>query len=112
MSAGPPIPPVPVEPEPTPSPDAEKEAAGFQKGDLDRDEAVRTNIHIAGLIVFWVFISTGLLLFLVLAWHLGAPSNLRFLTPEQRDDLQMALLSGIGSSFATLVAKRWLNPKR
>ena len=56
----------------------------------------------AGLLVFWIFISSRILLFLNLVWHLGAPTNLRFLNPEQRDDLQMALLSAIGSSFVAI----------
>jgi hypothetical protein len=100
------------EQEPASSCDAQKEAAGFQQGNLDRDEAVRTHIHIAGLIVFWAFVIVGLALFIILAWHLGAPSNLHFLTAEQRNDLQMVLLSFIGSSFVTIVANRWLNPKQ
>ena len=99
------------EQEPPASETAKTEAARFATGNLRRDEAVRTNIHIAGLLVFWVFVTVVLAMFLVLSWHLIAPESWRFLNPEQRDDLQMVLLSAVGSSFATVLSRRWLNPK-
>lgn len=105
-------PPVVVpEKEPELSQAALTEATRFEDRDLRRDETVRTNIHIAGLLVFWVFISVLLVMGLVLAWHLVAPEKWRFLNGDQRGDLEMALLSALGSSFATVLSKKWLNPK-
>ena len=98
--------------EPEPSEKAEKEAARFASRNLQRDDTVRTHIHRGGLVVLWIIVSVGIGLFLVWAWHLGAPEKLRFLTVEQRDDLQMVLFSAVGSSFVTNVSRRWLNPKR
>jgi hypothetical protein len=100
------------EPEPQPTPDALKEAAGFSEGDLRRDNAVRTHLHRGGILVYWVFLGVGVILFLIWAWHLGAPDKYRFLTVEQRNDLQMVLLSAVGSSFVTQATQRWLNPKK
>jgi hypothetical protein len=99
------------EQEPATSHAALKESADFTSGKLERDESIRTHIHVAGLLVFWVFVSVVLAMFIVLSWHLAAPEKWRFLNSEQRDDLQMVLLSSVGSSFATVLSRRWLNPK-
>jgi len=91
---------------------ARKEAMDFSARNLRRDNSIRTHIHLGGLVVYWSFLSVGVALFLIWAWHLGAPDKLRFLTIEQRNDLQMVLLSAVGSSFVTEASRRWLNPKK
>jgi hypothetical protein len=99
------------EQEPAPTEDAQKEALAISHGSLRRDESIRTHIHLAGLVLFWMFVFVMISLTLVWAWHLGAPERWRFLTSEQRQDLQMALLSAAGSSYITQVSKRWISPK-
>jgi hypothetical protein len=100
------------EQEPEASENAQKEATRFADRNLKRDDAIRTHIHLGGLVVYWIFISVGIGLFLIWSWHLGAPDKLRFLTIEQRNDLQMVLLSAVGSSFVTEASRRWLHPRR
>ena len=102
----------PEKEQPIPSPAALKEAAGFSEGDLRRDNAIRTQIHYGGIVIYWVFLGVGITLFLIWAWHLGAAEKYRFLTIEQRNDLQMVLLSAVGSSFVTEATRRWLNPRK
>jgi hypothetical protein len=102
------------EAEPDATDRAQKEAARISEQNLRRDERIRNHIHLAGLIVFWVFVFVVVLicLSLILAWHIGAPESWRFLNVEQRDDLKMVLLSAVGSSFVTVLSKRWLNPRQ
>lgn len=98
--------------EPTVSVEAQKEAVGFEQRNLDRRRIILENIHIAGLVVFWLFISVGTVFFLIWAWHLIAPDKWRFLNVEERNDLQMVILSAVSSSFATEISRRWLNPPK
>jgi hypothetical protein len=100
------------EQETAPSENAQTEAARISSGNLRRDESVRRHIHRGGLVIYWIFVSVGIALFLVWAWHLGAPEKWRFLTVEQRYDLEMVLLSAVGSSFMTEASRRWLNPRK
>jgi hypothetical protein len=100
------------EQEPEASENAQKEAAHFADRNLKRDDAIRTHIHRGGLVVYWAFVSVGIGLFLIWSWHLGAPEKWRFLTVEQRNDLQMVLLSAVGSSFVTEASRRWLHPRK
>jgi hypothetical protein len=109
--ATPPFEVVPEE-EPAASDNALLEAARFADRNLKRDDAVRTHIHRGGLVVYWTFVSVGVGLFLIWSWHLGAPERWRFLTVEQRNDLQMVLLSAVGSSFVTEASRRWLHPRK
>jgi hypothetical protein len=99
------------EEEKEPSSTAYLEASAFARGDLRRYEAVRTHIHHAGLVVLWAVVLGGLILALIWAWHLATPESLHFLSMEQRNDIQMVLLSAVGSSFATQAGKRWIDPK-
>jgi hypothetical protein len=103
-----------VEPErePESTDETRKEAIRFADRNLRRDESVRTHIHLGGLAVYWIFVSVGIALFLVWSWHLGAPERWRFLNVEQRNDLQMVLLSAVGSSFVTEASRRWLHPRK
>jgi hypothetical protein len=94
-----------------PSANAQIEAARITAGNLRRDESIRRHIHRGGLVIYWIFVIVGVVLFLIWAWHLGAPEKLRFLSVEQRYDLEMVLLSAVGSSFVTDASKRWLNPR-
>src|ERR1035441_6044056 len=89
------------EQEPEPTEKSLKEASAFARGDLRRYQEIQTHIHRAGLVVFWIFVSVGVILGLIWAWHIGAPEKWRFLDTEQRQDLQMALVSALGSSFVT-----------
>ena len=100
------------EEETKPTEKAFKEATRIARGNLKRDEAVRTNIHYAGLAIFWFIVTIAILLGLVWAWHLGTPERLHFLTTEQRSDIETVLLAAIGSSFATQIARRWADPKK
>jgi hypothetical protein len=61
------------EEEPQPSKKAQKEAARIAEGNLRRDEAIRTHIHLAGLVVLWVLVAVLLILSLIWAWHMATP---------------------------------------
>lgn len=99
-----------VVPEPDPkqaSPEARSEAAGFAHG---RAESRQKHLHRAAIGVFWIFVGSFTLLFLIWVFHLAAPTSWRFLTDAQLNDLQTVLLSAVGSSFVTAAAKPWLKP--
>lgn len=95
------------EQQPRPTRKAEKEAIDIADGTLRRTEAVRTNIHYAGLFAFWTLVIVLTSLSLVWAWHLGAPEKWRFLNAEQLSDLQKVLLAAVSSSAATQLSKQW-----
>lgn len=99
------------EQEPEPTEASLKEASAIARGDLRRHEALQSHIHRAGLLVFWIAVSVAIILGLIWAWHLSAPEKWRFLDTEQRQDLQLAHVSMLGSSFVTQASRRWFkNP--
>lgn len=100
------------EQESEPSEDSLKEASAIARGDLRRHEAIQNHIHRAGLMVFWIAIVVGVALGLIWAWHIGAPERWRFLNTEQRQDLQLVLISMLGSSFVTQASRRWISPRK
>ena len=73
-----------------------------------RKETVRRQIHLATLLVFWVFVGVMLLLGAVWLYHLITPLARHFLSEEQLGTLQAVLLTAIGSSSITSHSKRWL----
>lgn len=98
------------EPEPKDRATAYEESASlFADNEARRQDSILGAIHVGGLIVFWTFVGVGTVLFAVWAWHMGAPEKWRFLTPEQRNELQAVLLAGVGSSFVTEASRRWLH---
>jgi hypothetical protein len=98
------------EQEPDPTPKANKEATAIASGNLKRGEAVKTHIHWAGLTILWSAVTMGLILAVAWVFHLVTPDKWHFLSIEQRTDIQTVLLSALGSSFATTMAKKWIDP--
>jgi hypothetical protein len=72
-----------------------------KKNELARSDSVGRHAHIAQILGIYVLGFSVSALFVVLAWHYGASSGWRFLTPEQLDKLQQFLFSGtIGGALA------------
>ena len=108
----PPTPQFNPQPEPPTSEKAKSEAAALAEGNLRRYNSLRTHLHMGGLVVFWFAIVVACVLFLILAWHLGAPSGWRFLSHDEENRLQTVLFSAMGSSLVTGIARKWLDPKK
>ena len=72
-----------------------------KKNELARSDKVGAHLHRAQVIGIYVLGAAICFLFLVLAWHYGAATSYRFLTPEQLDKLQNFIFSGtIGGLLA------------
>lgn len=87
---------------------ARKEAVGIASGKLERDEAIRWHLHYGGVVVYWAFILAGVALLAAWVYHLVAPTKYHLLDMQQRFELQTIILSAIGSSFVTAVARKWV----
>lgn len=85
------------------------EATKVGTGTYKRAEAVKSHVHRAVLVIFWVLVASFLAMFLVWIFHLITPTRCHFLTDEQMNHLQSLLLSAMGSSVITSRARNFLD---
>ena len=81
-----------------------------EEGKHKRDQATRRHIHKVSVLGLWVFALISFCFTSVWAWHLLTPID--FVTPEQLDTIEAVLLSIVGSSFFTGLARNWLSARK
>ena len=111
------VPDVPIDDPDGGDDDAARELAGFIDADLEQEartlqhrrrEELRGNLHAGAVVLIWI--SIGILALMVLFWayHLLAPDNIHFLSPEQYNELKSVLFSAALSAFVSGYAKKIL----
>lgn len=95
-------------PEPGGDPKAEYEAIAIARGELRRDEALRSHLHHCSVILLYFGVIVLLVCAGVWLYHLLTPIPWHFLTTDQRSQLQNLLISALGSSVVTDYGRRML----
>jgi uncharacterized membrane protein len=81
---------------------ASKEAESIANGDLEKEahynahqrkEKFKTHLSKAAIIIFWIIVSSFLMMAIIWVYHLVTPEDLHFLTTLQIDKLQTILIS-------------------
>jgi hypothetical protein len=99
---------IPSETAPAPTALAQSEAVAFSTGQQQkRAEKIRWHTHYATVLVFWFGVAAALVLFVTWIYHLVTPGRFHYLSTDERFELQTIVLSVVGSSFVTAMAKRW-----
>lgn len=80
-------------------------------GKHERTQSRHKHIHIAGIVMFWLFIAISSIVAIIWVLHIILPTDSRFLDETEIKNLSTILLSVVGSSYFTGFAKNWLDAK-
>lgn len=117
MATKKPVPNVPDEPKPANDLLAKSEEKAFAAGSYEeqskrsehsRSENVKWILHWAAVLIFLEFVLIYMILLLVWAYHLVAPHDYWFFTPEQFDKAQAIVLSGVVASALSKYYERYM----
>ncbi len=70
----------------------------------------QTHLFWGAVVLFWLALLSIVAIAVVWLWHLLGPSNKHWLSAEEQNGLQAILISALGSSLVTQVARGWITP--